>query len=251
MEGKSLDDTRTAQRAASSHASCNGRSQQSSSLATPSSLALIATASPALKDTVESIQINGKTYYPAPPASTPPPTLTDFIETAIAAPLLINSTTTFEHHSFEAFTAVNGPSHISLDWSSHTRSLDGIDTSPEPVTYSTTHTPIDALTKSPFILDTGVTCHISPMKSDFKSIRPIAPHPITSIGGAWVHATSLGSIELCITSNHKVVLEDILFIPTSAIRLVLVLCLNHSGGYTSLFDSNSCWVTNKAGAIIL
>jgi len=70
------------------------------------------------------------------------------------------------------------------------------------------------------------------------------------IGGAQVHATGMGSIELCIASNHKVVLEDVLFIPTSVIWLVLVLCLNCSGSYTSSFNSNFCWVTNKAGAIL-
>jgi hypothetical protein len=122
---------------------------------------------------------------------------------------------------------------------------------PAPMAYSATRTPIDTLADSPFILNTGATCHISPVKSDFKSLRPIAPHPITGIGGAQVHATGMGSIELCIASNHKVVLEDVLFVPTSVIRLVSVLCLNCSGNYTSSFDSNSCWVTNKAGAVVL
>jgi len=251
MEGKSLDDARTAQCAVLSCASYNGHSPQSSSSATPSSLVHITMASPAPTDTVESIEVNGKTYYSAPPASTPPPAPTDFIGTTITAPLPINSTTTFKHHSFEAFTAINGPSHVSLDWSSHMHSLNGVNASPKPVTFSTTHTPVNTLTESPFILDMGTMCHISPIKSDFKSIHPIAPHPITSIGEARVHTTSLGSIKLCIASNHKVVLEDVLFIPTSVIQLVSVLCLNCSGGYTSSFNSNSCWVTNKAGAIIL
>jgi hypothetical protein len=66
-----------------------------------------------------------------------------------------------------------------------------------------------------------------------------------------MHATGLGSIELCIASNHKVVLEDVLYVPSSTVRLVSVLCLNHSGGYVSSFDSDSCWVTNKAGATVL
>jgi len=66
-----------------------------------------------------------------------------------------------------------------------------------------------------------------------------------------MHATGLGSIELCIASNHKVVLQDILYVPTATVRLISVLCLNRSGGYVSSFNSNSCWVTNKAGATVL
>jgi hypothetical protein len=126
-----------------------------------------------------------------------------------------------------------------------------MDTTVEPVAYSTSRTPVDALDESPFIFDTGATCHILPIKLDFKSLCPIAPHPITGIGGAHVHATGIGSIELCIASNRKVVLEDVLYVPTSTVCLISVLCLNHSGSYISFFDSNSCWVTNKSGATVL
>jgi transposase InsO family protein len=251
MEGRSLDDARTAQRTAS-RSSHNGRFQQGNNSSSPASPAHIATsASPSPTDVVETIELNGKTYYSAPPSSTPFPAPADFAGTAMATPLPSNSGSPFEHHSFEAFATINGPSHVSLDWSSHTRSCDDMETTVEPVAYSASHTPVDALDKSPFILDTGATCHISPMKLDFKSLCPIVPHPITGIGGAHVHATGVGSIKLCSTSNHKVMLEDVLYIPTSTVRLISVLCLNRSGGYVSSFDSNSCWVTNKSGATVL
>ena len=204
-----------------------------------------------MTDNVESIEVNGKTYYSAPPAPAPSAVLADFMGMAIAAPLPADAGTMFEHHTWEAFTAINGPSRVSLDWSLHTRLSEGVDTTPEPVAYSASRTPVDNLTDSPFILDMGTTCHISPIKSDFKALHPITPHPITSIGGSCVHATGLGSIELCIASNHKVVLQDVLYVPTATVRLVSILCLNHSGGYISSFDSNSCWVTNKAGATVL
>ena len=158
----------------------------------------------------------------------------------MATPLLDGAGTTFEHHSFKAFTAVTGPSHVSLDWSSHMCLLNGHNMSPAPIAYSATRMFVNALTKLPFILDTGGTCYISPIKSDFKSLHSILPYLITGIGGAQVHATGIGSIELCIASNHKVMLGDVLFVPMLAIRLILVLFLNHSGGYTSSFDSNSC-----------
>jgi hypothetical protein len=148
-------------------------------------MANIATASsPAPIDTIKSIEVNGKTYYSAPPTLSSLPAPTDFAGMAMATPLpvLAHSDTPFEHHTYEAFMALNSPSCVSLDWSSHTCSLNGIDASPEPVTYTATYTPVNILTDSPFILDTGATCHISPVKSDFKSLHPIAPHPITSIG---------------------------------------------------------------------
>ena len=235
-----MDDARTAQRAASSRGSRSSRSQQNTNVAAPSSSANIAaTTSPALTDAIESIEINGKTYYSAPPAPAPSLAAGDFAGTAITSPLPTDTSTPFTHHTWEAFTAVNGPSQVSLDWSSHTRLLSDMDLSPEPVAYTASHTPAKVLTDSPFILDTGATCHISPIKSDFKSLRPIVPHPITSIGGARVYATGVGSIELCIASSYKVMLEDILFILTSMIRLISVLCLNHLGGYISSFNFSS------------
>jgi hypothetical protein len=209
-----------------------------SSSSSSANIATSASTSPA--DTVETIELNGKTYYLAPPVPAASLAPADFAGTAMAAPMPTAANTPFEHHSFEAFATVNGPSHVSLNWSLHIRSCEDVDTTVEPVAYSASRTPVDALNDSPFILDMGTTCHISPIKSDFKSLRPIEPHPITSIGGARVHATGVGSIELCIASNHKVVLEDVLYIPTSTVCLVSVLCLNRSGNYISSFDSNSC-----------
>jgi len=252
MEGKSMEDACNAQYAALSYASCSRCSQQNNN--TSASTANVATASsPAPMDTIKSIEVNRKTYYSAPPAPYSSPTPVDFAEIAMAAPLLVpaDSDTPFEHHTYKAFMALNSPSHVSLNWSSYTCSLDGINTSPEPIAYTATYTPVNMLADSPFILDTGAICHISPVKLDFRSLHPIAPHPIISIFEAQVHTTGVGSIELCIVSNHKVMLEDILFVPISMIHLISVLCLNNSGCYTSLFDSNSCWVINKAGAVVL
>jgi hypothetical protein len=61
----------------------------------------------------------------------------------------------------------------------------------------------------------------------------------------------MGSIELCIAGSHKVTLENTVYIPASKVRLISVLELNVSGRYTSHFDSDKCWVTNKGGAVVL
>jgi hypothetical protein len=61
----------------------------------------------------------------------------------------------------------------------------------------------------------------------------------------------MGSIEICVASGTKVSLSNVLFIPSSTVRLMSVSALNRSGNYTSHFDSNTCWVTNRSGATIL
>jgi hypothetical protein len=220
---------------AMSHTSHNSQSQQNST-ATGSALANVTTApSPALTEMVDSVKINGKTYYSAPPAPATSTAQTDFVRTVMTSGTL----TPFSHHSYEAFTIVNSSFHVSINWASHTWPLDGVDTTPKLVAYSAACAPINDLSESPFILDSGAICHISPIKLDFKSLHPIAPYPITGIGGSCVHATGVGSIKLCIASNHKVVLEDMLYMPALTICLVSVLCLNCSEHYTTSFDSDS------------
>jgi hypothetical protein len=66
-------------------------------------------------DAVESIEVNGKTYYSTPSTLASLPAPLDFVGMAIAAPLPDSFNITFEHHSFKAFIAINGPSHIFLN----------------------------------------------------------------------------------------------------------------------------------------
>ncbi len=61
----------------------------------------------------------------------------------------------------------------------------------------------------------------------------------------------MGSIKLCIAGGHKVTLENAVYVSASKICLISVLELNTGGCYTSHFDSNKCWVTNKGGAVVL
>ncbi len=83
---------------------------------TSSSSANIATATfPALTDAVESIEINGKTYYSAPPTPAPSPASANFSGTAMTILPPTDTGTPFEHHTWEAFAAVTGPSCVSLD----------------------------------------------------------------------------------------------------------------------------------------
>jgi len=190
------------------------------------------------EEPVETIVLNGKTYIPSPAALSG-----DFAGTAICEGLpltLSDSETTYIHHTYKAYSAINGTTHISLDWADYSKPVDLNQTTAEPIAYSASRVPASEIDSSPFILDTGATIHISPIYGDFKHLKPIAPHPITSVGGAHVYATGMGSIKLCITRGHKVTLENTVYVPASKICLISILKLNTGGQYTSHFDSNKC-----------
>src|SRR5216684_1551612 len=103
--------------------------------------------------------------------------------------------------------------------------------------------------KMPFILDTGASCHISPILSDFKNFHPIEPHPISGLGNLSVLATGVGTIVLTSPSG-VLTLNNAFFVPTSAIRLISVFTLNKDNNYGSYFDPRSCLITDKQGNIV-
>jgi hypothetical protein len=156
MAGRSLDNARTAQCAASGCPACGQQSSSTSSsanIATSQDLAISVPEEP-----VKTIVLNGKTYVPSPAAPSG-----NFARTAICEGLLpvLDSSTTFSHHTYEAYAAINGPAHVSLDWAEYSKPVDLTQTNAQPVTYSTSCVPASDLDSSPFILDTGATIHIS------------------------------------------------------------------------------------------
>jgi len=120
-----------------------------------------------------------------------------------------------------------------------------------PVAFSTTHTPIQTLSDSPFFLDTGANAHISPVRTDFKTLRAISPHPISGVGGSSIYAVGIGTIDIRISGGHKLILDNVLFAPASTVCLISVLALNRSGNCVSHFDRNCFWLTNSSGATVL
>jgi hypothetical protein len=66
MEGCSVEEARNAQRAAASCNSCNSQSQQNNTTTGSASANVATTPSPAPTETVDSVEINGKTYYSVP-----------------------------------------------------------------------------------------------------------------------------------------------------------------------------------------
>jgi len=81
--------------------------------------------------------------------------------------------------------------HVSIDWNEFSFPSD------KPHTFSAYNIfpAHKVLYGSPFILDSGASCHISPKQSDFKMLTPTAPHPITRFVRSCVYATGIGTIE--------------------------------------------------------
>ena len=101
-----------------------------------------------------------------------------------------------------------------------------------------------------FVLDSGATCHISPTRSDFKNFRDIPPQPITGLGGARVYAVGIGTIELNVDQSRCLTLDNVLFVPTSTVRLISVVALSRDQQIFTIFGPNDCWLTDTDGIII-
>ena len=77
----------------------------------------------------------------------------------------------------------------------------------------------------PFILDSGVTIHISPETSNFFDLKPIPTRRIRGIRGSSISATGIGKIRLHIAKGIELTLEPALFIPEATVRLISVFVL--------------------------
>ena len=196
---------------------------------------------------------NGVQYalVPMSTASTTTSTLTD--TTALSALAGGNVEPIDAEFSFHCGIAEVGDPHVSIDWDHHSDPIQLDDFVPASVALSASQTPglTNASFDSPFFVDTGANTHLSPVLSDFKTLRPISPHPISGVGGAIIHAVGIGSIDIPVSASHKFTIHNALYAPASKVRLISVLTLNRSGGNISHFGEDSFWVTNRSGETIL
>ena len=264
MAGRSLEEAKATQRAAAGKPPRPTRSTQSANVAsttTPSSITLVpttsaATAMPttpttagpspstamvsALMTAPTPIVINGISYFPAPSSTSLIPqtaNVCDHTGFPYGASDLLN---------FRAFIAADDvPPKASLNWANYSKATDLGDahahiTDPPSLPFLAMR-----LEEYPFVLDTGATCHISPERSDFQVIRPIQPHPIKGLGGACIYAVGVGSIELAVGNDQRLLLHNALFAPASSVRLISVLSLNRDSKSISCFDEKTCWIIDK------
>jgi hypothetical protein len=152
---------------------------------------------------------------------------------------------------FSAFHADTKGDHInhqvSIDWHEFSFPTGGTDASSAYHTFPAHTMP----QSSPFVLDSGASCHISPERSDFKMLTPTPPHPITGFGGSCVHAIGIGTIELQTKSGTRLMLDHVLFVPNSTVRLISVFSINDSGDNACYFDARSCCMIDPTGMVIM
>jgi hypothetical protein len=237
MAGKSIDKARAAQEAARAtqrtggiaKAACNNRGTN--------------TQSQSSSGDTKSIMVNGKCYTLVDNSTSTPEATTENAMSAISVPM-----PAYNEEEYIAVIATAENPFASLDWGTHSCPRSSV-TMPI-VAYPAGHSPIRS-DDLPFILDTGATCHISPKASDFKDLRSIPCHPVKGLCGSAIYTMGIGNIELRIAGGHTLKLVDALYIPDSSVRLISILALNKSGNYTTYFDSDGCWVTNKSNTTLV
>jgi len=251
MEGHTIEEARAAQRAASQRSSCTGNSSHSQTASANIAIAEVtSTATDSIQTaTTPSITINGITYVPA---STPTITRTSTPtgSSALCAYEDDGQPILDKDYYYDTFLADCGELYASVDWENQSEFENLIECNPQPVAYSASGSLLP-FTQSPFFLDTGATTHITPERSDFESLHPIAPYPILGVGGSCIYAVGKGTVKIRIPDGGQLTLENVLFVPKSKVRLISIVRLNRSGQYTSHFNSNSFWLTDKDDTIVL
>ena len=74
--------------------------------------------------------------------------------------------------------------------------------------------------------------------------------PVKGLFGSCVYAVGIGTIDLHLDAGSTLSLHDVLFVPASTIRLISIPSLYRGGKYTTHFDSDGCWVSDKSNEIV-
>ena len=243
--GHTLEEARNAQHAAlskaqnntgpsSAHIATSEKDTSRPSSPTPSNIPTTTTSNTTAAST---FIINGVTYGPLPPVDSANVALTPITD---------------PNFPFRSFYAEGTPAlHASIDWNKFSRPME-INCDDDLLSaYSASQLHGQQPHESPSILDSGASCHISPERGDFVTLNPIAPHPITGLGGSSIYATGIGTIELCTKTGRRISLNHALFVPNSTVRLISVFTLNNDGQNACHFDAKSCFVTDSSGTVII
>ena len=251
MAGRTLDEAKAAYRASKGQKTDTANANQSAT----ANVATTGTSAPVSGPAGTSVPFyfHGVPYNFVPVTSTgPTPTSSNAATTGTITSANIATADTNYDFEFVAHIAVCGEPRASIDWTKEAKQVDLNQIEVTPVAFTASRVPIKSLEESPFFLDTGANTHISPERSDFKSLRPISPHPISGLGDSCIFAVGIGTIDIHIAGGHKLVLENVLYAPASNVRLISVLDMNEADRrYISHFTHDSFWLTNSSGAVLL
>jgi len=185
------------------------------SLPAPSNIPLTVTSNTMPSAVPNTFMINGVTYSPVTPANSANITLLPIQDP------------NFPFRSFYAEGKL--PLHTSINWNEFSHPMEAYLASQ----------PHGQPNKSPSILDSGASCHISPEWGDFVTLNPIAPHPITGFRGSCIYVTGIGTIKLHTKNSKQMMLNHALFVPNSTVHLILVFTLNNDRPNACYFDATS------------
>ena len=205
MAGQSVEDAHNAQCASRQSHSLNDHNPTPP----PASAKLANTESSSTSSANQPIVINGVTYAPVSSQLPVPVTTSAHIVHTTSAYITkvipdsdISSPVSLD--SYTSYLAMSGPLKASVDWSSSSCLIDSTMAETSPVPSHTAHVLLANVNSMPFLLDLGASAHISPERSDFKHLCPIAHHTIEGFNGSSTTAVGVGDINLCTGSGHTV-----------------------------------------------
>ena len=244
--GHTLEEARIAQRVAlvnnrtqsqNPPSSANITTREIKEVSRPSSPALSTTTSATTSTTTSNtVMINGVAYSPIPSADSANIAMIPIIDPKFP---------------FTTYHAEESPYHTSIDWNKFSRPMDVHCDKNLPSAYSASQLDGQQPHDSPFILNSGESCHISPEKDDFVMLHPTVPHPITGFRGSCIYATGISTIKIRAKSGKQITLNHVLFIPNSTVRLISVFSLNNDRQRACYFDSKSCFIIDSSGYIVI
>ena len=186
--------------------------------------------------TTTSMTINGITWVPLPQT-------TESAQIALS-PIVDPH---FEFSAYEAHHQEGATLRTSINWDDFSYPSNVSD-----ITSAYPTLPVHKMpNNSPFVLDSGASCHISPERGDFTTLTATAPHPISGFGGSCVYAVGIGTVDLTTKNNTRITLNRVLFVPNSTVRLISVYSINNDGYHTCYFDADSCNITDRSGNVVL
>ena len=105
-----------------------------------------------------------------------------------------------------------------------------------PNTTSGTLLSFEKVNSTSWILDSGVTDHVSSSLTNFHSYHQISPIMVKLPNGHHVHATHSGTVHL----SASITLTDVLYIPSFTFNLISISKLVSSANCKLIFSSTSC-----------
>lgn len=157
----------------------------------------------------------------------------------------------YAHIAEISWLATQDSLNTSVDWHERRRNtedlgLAAVTAAPLPASARRTALSLDA---SPFLLDSACTTHISPDRSDFMTLHPIADRTVTGVGGSSINALDIGTIKLIVAKGSHILLENVLFIPASTVRLISIGCITESLQCSVTFDATTVTLKTRSGSL--